>query len=147
MKKSTIIILKIIIVLIGLVVIAGLIRFPQTEGRAANLNLINIYTDPIIIYIYIASIPFFGILYNAFKLLNLSETKKSFSKSALNALKNLKFCAQTLIGFMTAAVLYIFIMAKNTNEDPVGFLTVGAILIFISAVIAYSANKLQERLK
>jgi hypothetical protein len=58
MKKSSTFFLKVVILLIAIGVLAGLIWFPQTEGRAAHLDLISIYTDPFIIYIYIASTPF-----------------------------------------------------------------------------------------
>jgi len=87
-------------------VLAGLIRFPQTEGRAANLDLISIYTDPFIIYIYIASTPFFG-LYYAFKLLNFIDANKAFSQSAVNTLKNMKFASLSLIGLIALAELYL----------------------------------------
>ena len=58
MKNGSTLFLKVVILLIAIGVLAGLIRFPQTEGRAANLDLISIYTDPFIIYIYIASTSF-----------------------------------------------------------------------------------------
>ena len=66
MKRSSTLFLKAILCLIAIVVLAGLIWFPQTEGRAANLDLISIYADPLIIYFYLASIPFFYGLYQAY---------------------------------------------------------------------------------
>jgi hypothetical protein len=77
MIRSSILFLKVVILLIAIGVLAGMIRFPQTEGRATHLDLISIYTDPFIIYGYIASIPFFVGLYQAFKLLNLCFSKAS----------------------------------------------------------------------
>ena len=58
MKKNSIIFLQAVIVLIGMVALAILVRMPLTEGRAANLDLVNIYTDPLILYGYAASIAF-----------------------------------------------------------------------------------------
>lgn len=52
MKKGSTLFLKIVICLIAIGALAGMLWFPQTEGRAANLDLISIYTDPFIIYIY-----------------------------------------------------------------------------------------------
>src|SRR4030065_2484038 len=100
MKKVSTLFLKVVILLIAIGALAGILWFPQTEGRAANLDLINIYADPFIIYIYIASIPFFIGLYQAFKLLNLIDANKAFSQSAVNALKNMKFASLSLIGFI-----------------------------------------------
>ncbi|KKQ07364.1 MAG: hypothetical protein US19_C0048G0011, partial [Candidatus Daviesbacteria bacterium GW2011_GWB1_36_5] len=46
MKKGSTLFLKVVICLIAIGALAGMIWFPQTEGRAANLDLISIYTDP-----------------------------------------------------------------------------------------------------
>src|SRR3989344_5409413 len=85
MKKGSTLFLKVVICLIAIGALAGMIWFPQTEGRAANLDLISIYTDPFIIYIYIASTPFFVGLYQAFKLLNFIDGSYAFSQGAVNA--------------------------------------------------------------
>ena len=70
MKKGSTLFLKFVICLIAIVTLILLIWFPQLEGRAVNLDLISIYADPLIIYAYIGSIPFFVGLYQAFKLLD-----------------------------------------------------------------------------
>src|SRR6266496_5853401 len=100
LKRGSTVFLKVVILLIAIGVLAGLLWFPQTEGRATNLDLISIYTDPFIIYIYIGSIPFFVGLYQAFKLLNFIDANKAFSKGAVNTLKNMKFASLSLIGFI-----------------------------------------------
>jgi len=58
MKRGSTVFLKVVLLLIGIGALAGLIWFPQTEGRATNLDLISIYKDPFIIYIFIASTHF-----------------------------------------------------------------------------------------
>jgi hypothetical protein len=95
MKKSSILFLKIVILLIaiGVLIWMMMIWSPQLEGRAKNLDLISIYTDPFIIYGYIASIPFFVGLYQAFKLLGYIGGNKVFSRSSVNAVRNIKYCA------------------------------------------------------
>ncbi len=80
MKKNSIIFLQIVIVLIGIVALAIMIRFPLTEGRATNLDLFSIYSDPFILYGYLASIAFFIAMYQAFKLLGYIGQNKVFSK-------------------------------------------------------------------
>ena len=55
MKKGSTIFLRVVIVLIGIVALAIMIRFPLTEGSAVNLDLFSIYSDPFIIYGYVVS--------------------------------------------------------------------------------------------
>src|SRR3990167_3662656 len=93
MKRGSTLFLKIVILLIAIGALAGMILFPQTEGRAANLDLISIYKDPLIIYAYIASIPFFVALYQAFKLLGYIDDNKVFSQLSVKAVRNIKYCA------------------------------------------------------
>src|SRR4030065_2498541 len=118
MKKVSTLFLKVVILLIAIGALAGMLWFPQTEGRATNLDLISIYTDPFIIYIYIASIPFFVALYQAFKLLNFIDANKAFSQSAINTLRNIKFASLALIGFIALAMFYVRIFAHA--DDPEG---------------------------
>src|SRR5215203_1191381 len=99
MKKGSTLFLKVVILLIAIGALAGMIRFPQTEGRAANLDLISIYSDPFIIYMYIASIPFFVALFQAIKLLGFVERNKIFSQVSVKAVRNIKYCAIALAAF------------------------------------------------
>lgn len=145
MKKSSTLFLKVVILLIAIGVLAGLIWFPQTEGRAASLDLISIYTDPFIIYIYIASTPFFVGLYQAFKLLNLIDANKAFSQGAVSTLKNMKFASLSLIGFIALAEFYIRFFAHG--DDPAGPTALGILASFAIAVIATAAAVFQKLLQ
>lgn len=152
MKRGSTLFLKAAILLIGMVVLAGMIWFPQTEGRAANLDLISIYSDPFIIYIYIGSIPFFVGLYQAFKLLNLidaneqgSSTSKAFSQAAVNTLKYMKFASLALIGFITLALFYIHFAAQG--DDPAGPTAIGILASFAITVIATAAAVFERLLQ
>jgi hypothetical protein len=145
MKKGSTLFLKVVILLIAIGVLAGLIWFPQTEGRAANLDLISIYKDPFIIYIYIGSTPFFIGLYQAFKLLNFIDASKAFSQGAINTLRNMKFASLSLIGFIALAELYIRFFAHG--DDPAGPTALGIIVSFAVAVIATAAAVFQKVLQ
>jgi len=147
MKWSSTLFLKVVIVLITIVALVGMIRFPQTEGRAANLDLFSIYKDPFIIYLYIASIPFFTALYQAFKLLGLIDANKIFSQASVKAVRNIKYCAIALMGFLLGAISYIFVMSKATNDDGAGAIAVGLVTIFASCVIAAAADVFQRLLQ
>lgn len=145
MKRGSTLFLKVVILLITIGVLVGLVWFPQTEGRAANLDLISIYKDPFIIYIYIGSIPFFVGLYQAFKLLSLIEANKVFSQHAVNTLKNMKFASLSLIGFIALALLYIRFFAHG--DDPAGPTALGIIASFAAAVIATATAIFQKLLQ
>ena len=145
MKRGSILFLKVVILLIAVVVLAGMIRFPQTEGRAANLDLLSIYADPLIIYTYIGSIPFFVGLYQAFKLLNLIDANKAFSHSAINTLKKMQFAALSLIGFIVPALIYIRFFVHG--DDPAGPIALGIIVSFAITVIATAAAVFQKLLQ
>ncbi len=145
MKKSSTLFLKAVILLIAVSAVAGLVRFPQTEGAAQGLDLISIYTDPFIIYTYVGSIPFFVGLYQAFKLLNLIEANKAFSQAAVNTLRNTKYASLSLIGFIALALFYIRFFAQG--DDPAGPTMVGIIASFAVAVIATAAAVFQKLLQ
>ena len=139
MNRNSILFLRIVIVAFGIVVLAFMIRFPLTEGRAVNLDLFSIYADPLIIYGYLASIAFFVALYQAFKLLGYIGQNKIFSLNSVNALRIIKYCAIILSVSIVMAVLFIMI-AHNKDDDPAGFIAIGTLTTFISAVIATAAG-------
>ena len=148
MKKGSTLFLKVVILLIALGTLAAMIRFPQTEGRAANLGLISIYSDPLIIYLYIASIPFFVGLYQALKLLNLIDASKAFSQGAVNTLRNMKFASLSLIGFIALALLYIrFLAPLGVDDDPAGPTMLGIVMSLAFGVIATAAGVFQKLLQ
>jgi hypothetical protein len=142
MKKGSTLFLKVVILLIAIAALATMLRFPLSEGRATNLDLINIYSDPFIVYIYIASIPFFIGLYQALKLLNFIDANKAFSQSAVNTLKNMKFASLSLIGFIAFAVFYIRFFVHG--EDPAGPTALGISLALAFGVIATAMGIFQK---
>src|SRR5919107_300573 len=107
MKRISIVFLQAVIVLIGIVALAILIRFPLTEGRATNLDLFSIYFDPFILYGYAASIAFFVALYQGFKLLGYIGQNKVFSLNSVKTLKSIKYCAIVLSILIVTAGLFI----------------------------------------
>jgi len=135
MKQTSTIFLQGVIVLIGIVALAIMIRFPLTEGRAANLDLFRIYADPFILYGYAASIPFFIALYKAFKLLGYIGQNKAFSQHSVTTLRSIKYCAIVLSILIVMAGLYIRIF-HNQDDDPAGFLAMCVVTTFVSLVVA-----------
>lgn len=139
MKKGSTIFLQLVIVLIGIVALAIMIRFPLTEGRATNLDLFSIYADPFLIYGYLASIAFFVALYKAFNLLRYIGQNKVFSLNSVKALRTIKYCAIILSILIVMAGLYIRIF-HTKGDDPAGFLAICIVTTFISIVIATVAG-------
>jgi uncharacterized membrane protein YbjE (DUF340 family) len=137
MKRISTLFLKVVILLVAMIVLLYMVWAPQTEGRAANLDIISIYTDPFIIYCYIASISFFMALYQAFKFLGYVDNDKAFSPSAVKAVRNIKYCAITLGGLIILGIIYIRLFANG--DDPTGVTVLGIITAFASIVIATGA--------
>jgi hypothetical protein len=138
MKRISIIFLQGVMVLIGIVALAILIRFPLTEGRAANLDLFSIYADPFILYGYAASIAFFVALYKTFKLLGYIGQNKAFSSESVSSLKSIKYCAIVLSILIVMAGLYIRI-SHHEDDDPAGFIAICIVTTFASIVVATAA--------
>jgi hypothetical protein len=88
-------------VLIGIGALALMLWEPHLEGRNAHATLFEIYfNDPFLAYAYLASIPFFVALYQAFKVLGYIRQNKAFSQATVKALRTIKFCALAIIGFV-----------------------------------------------
>jgi len=146
MKPRSTVFLQAVIVLIGIVTLAVMIRFPLTEGRAENLDLFSIYLDPFILYGYAASIAFFVALYNAFKLLGYIGQNKVFSSNAVKTLKSIKYCAIVLSILIVLAGLYIRLF-HNKEDDPAGFLAICIVTTFVSIVFATAAAIFEKLLQ
>jgi len=146
MKRGSTTFLRVVVVLIGIVALAIMIRFPLTEGRAANLDLFSIYADPFILYGYVASIAFFVALYQAFKLLGYIGQNKVFSLNSVKALRTIKYCAITLSISIVMAALYIRIFHAK-DDDPAGFIAIAILATFTSIVIATAAAVFERTLQ
>lgn len=145
MKKGSTLFLQFVICLVAIVTLLWLIRFPQLEGRAANLDLISIYIDPLIIYTYIGTIPLFVGLYQVFKLLGYVDGNKIFSQSSVNVMRNIKYCAIIFSGFVMLGILYIRLFVAG--DDSAGVTAFSMVIIFGSIVVATAAAVFQRLLQ
>jgi len=143
MKRSSTIFLQMVIVLIGIGALAFLLWEPHVEGRNAHATLFEIYfKDPFLAYAYIASIPFFVALYQAFKVVGYARQNKVFSPAAVNALRTIKFCAIAIIGFVAVSV--IFMPFSDPDDRPPG--VVMRILITFGSIVIATAAAVFERI-
>lgn len=149
MKRSSALFLQVAIVFIGIGVLVFMLGEPHLEGRNAHATLFEIYfKDPFLAYVYVGSTPFFFALYRAFTLFGDVRKNGAFSRASVTALRTIKRCAFTLIGFVAGGAVFI-IMFGDKEDRPAGvfmsFLaTLAASTIAIGA--ALFARSLQNTL-
>src|SRR3990167_4528230 len=145
-KRVAMIFLQLVIVILGIVVFAALLWEPTVEGVNANATtLYEIYfDDPFLAYIYFSFIAVFVGLYQAFKLLGYIGRDEAYSQQSVQALRTIKYCAMTFAGLIFAAVVYIFITVRGT-DDIAGGVAVGLFIIFASIVVATAAALFERK--
>lgn len=144
MERGSILFLKAVIVLIGIGALALLLWEPQIEGVNRNATLREVYFNPFIAYVYIASIPFFVSLYQAFKLLGYAGRDKVFSQDAVKILRTIKYCAIVIIGLVAVSLLF---MVHGDPDDRPGGLFMRILITFPSIVIATAMIVLERVLQ
>jgi Protein of unknown function (DUF2975) len=146
-KRSSTVFLQVVIALIGIGALALMLWEPHIEGRNAHATFFQIYfKDPFLAYAYIASIAFFIALYQAFKLLGYVGRNEVFSQRSVKALRTIKYCAISLVGFIVGAEAYFFIAVRG-KDDIAGGVAIGLVMIFLSAVIATAAAVFERTLQ
>lgn len=138
--------LKGVILFIGILTVFILVIFPTKEGRAANLSLLEIYFDPLVLYVYASSSFYFHVLFKVYQLLSDIGRNHVISLKSLEKLKSIKkssFIISLLILFAGIFILF----THDKNDDPVGFLVlcfIASIISFAFGVIALIFEKLLE---
>lgn len=136
MKRSSIF-LQIVIILISIGTLALLLWEPQIEGRNAHATLFEIYfKDPFLAYAYMASLPFFVALYQAFKILGYTRQNKIFSHTTVKSLRIIKYCAIAIIGFVAIGEIFIRLTDNTDSDNPGAAIFVGILITFGSIIIA-----------
>lgn len=145
MKRGSTLFLKAALILMGIPVLAfcivGLIRLANNPVNPSYAGILY----PIIIGIYVSAIPYFGALFQAYKLLSYIDKNQAFSDLSVKALKNIKYCALTVSGVYVAILPFVFFVADL--DDAPGLIIIGMIPIFASMVIAVFAAVLQRLLQ
>ena len=144
MKRGSTIFLRIVIVLIGIGALAFMIWEPHVEGVNKNATVFQMYFNTFVAYAFMASIPFFVALYQAFKLLGYVGQNKVFSPEAVKALRTMKYCALTIIGFVVVSV--IFMIHGDRDDRPAGVF-MRMLVTFPSIVVATAAALFEQILQ
>jgi len=143
-KRSFTAFLQTIIVLIGIGALAFLIWEPHVEGVNAHATIYQMYFNPFCGYAYIASIPFFVALYQAFKVLGYAGQNEVFSQEAVKGLRAIKYCAISIIGFVAVGEISIML---GDSDDRAGGVFIGLLISFSSLVIAAAAAMFERILQ
>lgn len=142
MEKSKYSVLQGLLVFFGLLIFYFLIRIPMLEGRAKNLDLFQIYSDPLIIYVYLASIVFFVGLIKTLQLLGFLG--KNDFLAASGAIRVVKICSIILGVAILAAAVFVS-MAHHTDDDPAGFIALAMVLVAINIMVFFAAKKFENK--
>lgn len=139
MKSIKIILLRILVVIVGICALTFMLWEPQIEGRNINATFFEIYfNDTFLAYAYIASIPFFMILYKVYKIPYMEKGK------IFKAILTIKSCALAMIGFVIVGEVFI---VMNDSDDRAGGIFMGILVILGSIVIFVIATKLERALR
>lgn len=142
-KRSSTVLLQIVLVLIGGGALAFLLWEPHLEGRNRSATIYEIYfTDPFLAYVYVASVPFFVALYQGFKVLRFIAQNTVFSHAAVSALRTMKYCAIALIGFVVVSVG--FMGAGDPDDRPAGVMM--RILVLCPSIVVAAAAGMFQRI-
>lgn len=139
--------LKTVILLIGIATLAFLIWEPHVEGVNANATTFSeVYLDdPFLAFAYVASIPFFILLFQAFTLVVRAERNEVFTQRSVKALRVVQHCATAMVIFVVIGVVWLL---SQPSDDRPPILAMGVIAtvgsIVIGAAAAVAANTLQH---
>ena len=141
------ILLQIVVLLIGIGALALLLWEPTVEGVNANAtSLSQIYLDdPYLWLVYLGSIPFFVGVYQACKVLGYVGENQTSSPQTMKALRIIKYCALTVIGFVV--IEEIVIMLTHGNDDAAGGVFMGIVITLGSIAVATAAAMFEKKLR
>jgi len=143
MKRSATVFLQSVIGFIAVGTLAFLLWEPHLEGRNRHATLFEIYfKDPFLAYAYLASIPFFVALYQAFRMLAYVRHNATFSPATVKALRAIKYCALAIIGFVAVSV--VFMPFDDPDDRPPG--VVMRILLAFASIVVATAAAIFERI-
>lgn len=143
MKKETFLLKLAIIALTVPILAICIVLVPRlATGIIEEYPALVLFKYPFILAVYATAIAFFGILYQAFRILALIEANQAFSIQSRVAIQRIKF------GAMSIAVIYgltlpLFYYVAD-HEDAPGILVIGLVLVFAALVVAAFAGVLQK---
>ncbi|KGR77714.1 DUF2975 domain-containing protein [Ureibacillus manganicus] len=145
MKRGTTLFLKLALIIMGIPVLAlGIYGFFDLSNNPANPEYAHILY-PIVIGMYLSVLPYFGALFQSYKLLTYIDKNKAFSLISVTALKKIKYCGIIFSVFYILVIPFVYMVAEI--DDAPGLIIVGMVPIFGGLVIAVFAAVLQRLLQ
>lgn len=144
-EQGRTLLLKIAIFLIGITVLGlSLIWLPWQATILAEMYPEFVFLKyPLLIGIYLTTIPFFFALYKGLKLISYIDKNQAFSERSVQSLSSIQICA---IAISLLYVLGLIILIAVNAGNP-GILLLGMVISFASIVIAVFSAVLQKLLK
>lgn len=144
MKRETLF-LKVAVIFIGMPILGlSILGVPWLAKNPVNPNYAHMLY-PIVIGLYVSTLPFYIAVQQAFKILSYIDTNNAFSELSVRSLKNIKYCAITISSLYMVMLPLVYLVAEK--DDAPGLIIIGMIPIFSSMVIAVFAAVLQKLLK
>ncbi|AKG73829.1 DUF2975 domain-containing protein [Salinicoccus halodurans] len=147
MKRSSTLFLKFALIIIGLPVLAICIALMPLIVRNVSDGIEgwDILMLGLLTFMYLAAIPFYMALFQAFKLLIYIDRNTAFSDQSVRALKRIKYHAMIITGLYILNLPLFYIYAEL--DDAPGVIIVGMAFIFAPLVITVFAALLEKLLQ
>jgi hypothetical protein len=147
MKRGSTLFLRLAVFVIGVPVLALCIFLVPTIARniAEGISGWDYVILGILTIAYLSVIPFYGALFQAYKLLSYIDKNKAFSEWSVIALKKIKNGAITMSVLYVVSLPLFYIFAEL--DDAPGVVIIGMMLVFAPMVIAVFAAVLQRLLQ
>lgn len=138
--------LQAVIALAGIAALAFLLWEPHVEGVNAHATTLSeiYFDDPFLAYAYIASIPFFVVLYQAFRLAGYAGRNRSFSFASVKSLRMIRYCAMAMIPLIAIGVVWL-LSGESDDRPPIPGM--GVITTLLSIIVAAAASVFEKLLQ
>lgn len=134
--------LQALVVAIGIAALAFLLWEPHLEGRNAHATLVEVYFhDPFLAYAYLASIPFFIVLWQTFTVIGAAGRQALASAPVGAALRTIRSCALAMIGFVVLGEAFLL---PHAGDDRPQALMLGLLIACGAAAIAAAAAMVER---
>ncbi|WP_421385339.1 DUF2975 domain-containing protein [Bacillus salacetis] len=94
---------------------------------------------------YVSAIPFYYVLYQAFKLLHYIDKNEAFSELSVRSLRSIKISAIIISGLYLVILPFVFMIAEW--DDAPGLVLIGMVIVGASMVVAVFAAVLKRLLE
>jgi hypothetical protein len=139
MNRKSAIFLQVVIVLVGMGALAFVLSAPQ---KNFGDTFAEKYLNWFVAYTYAMAIPFFVALFQAFKLFGFIGRNETFSPGSVRALRNIKYCALAIIGFVV--ISFLFMIGAEREDRPAGIFM--RLLVSVPSMVAATAAAIFERI-